>query len=310
MYLNFAAVPGNTDDSYVNKIHYAMCFEWPNLIASGIMSTLDLDPVFSRFFDPKTEGNDNSQTNVEALFSIMYSINNGPKPLMTSLTFDNNDFNCWCPETQATGCTPGTGSGDNGSDEEDAEAPEVEAYLDTDTDNDGLTKIHFCNSAYSLPRLATEQCGNLDSFPSEKMDSFARILLHETLHWDQVGPMTSLGHLVVDQKNEDGLDAYFASRTHGLLDPAQDSQPGKCDSNADSLAWMATVRTCNPYPEILRKNAGLATRCCVRRQFSPCTSMRSIEAHANKPATECLLEPKLSVSWHDWAKQWLLRRPT
>lgn len=92
-------------------------------------------------------------------------------------------------------------------------------------------------------------CGALDAYPSEKIDSFQRVVLHEMTHHSLVGPETSAGQ-IVDAQNNDGKGAYGPERTHGLVDADQDDQPGKAESNADSYAWTALdawiSRHCSP----------------------------------------------------------------
>lgn len=94
--------------------------------------------------------------------------------------------------------------------------------------------------SFDLPTAAPDiYCSGLDWHPSWKMDTFSRVVLHETLHYSTVGPASSLGSLIVDQFNDDGEPAYGPDRAHGLQDPDQDDQPGKAEINADNFAWMA-----------------------------------------------------------------------
>lgn len=109
-----------------------------------------------------------------------------------------------------------------------------------DEDGDELEKIHFCDIAYERPTAGIDiDCGSLDNYPSTKIDTFSRIVLHETLHYSTVGPPSSLGEQIVDQRNDDGEPAYDPERCHGLNDPEQDDQPGKAEANADNYAWMS-----------------------------------------------------------------------
>ena len=71
------------------------------------------------------------------------------------------------------------------------------------------------------------------------MDSFSRLALHEMTHYSTVGPASELDDQIIDANNNDGLKAYFPPRVHGLLDPAQDDQPGLPEINADSYAWVS-----------------------------------------------------------------------
>lgn len=114
-----------------------------------------------------------------------------------------------------------------------------QAYTQEDK-ADEREKIHFCDVAFELPLAASDiDCGSLDTYPSEKMDTFSRVALHEMLHYSTVGPPSLVGGQIVDQKNEDGKYAYGPVRAYGLNDRDQDEQPEKAESNADSYAWMA-----------------------------------------------------------------------
>lgn len=112
------------------------------------------------------------------------------------------------------------------------------AYTDTD-DLDSREKIHFCDPAYTRPKILNVQCSALDPFPSTKMDTLSRIALHEMTHYSSVGPPSALGQQIIDVTNADGYGAYEPDRCHGLVDPAQDDNPAVTEVNADSYAWMA-----------------------------------------------------------------------
>lgn len=114
------------------------------------------------------------------------------------------------------------------------------AYTQVDENGDKLEKIHFCDSAYDRPTAGPDvDCNSLDKYPSTKMDTFSRIVLHETLHYSTVGPESDLGDMIVDQKNDDDEYAYGPERAHGLNAEDQDNQPGKAENNADNYAWMS-----------------------------------------------------------------------
>ncbi|KAF5673866.1 hypothetical protein FHETE_3253 [Fusarium heterosporum] len=113
-----------------------------------------------------------------------------------------------------------------------------EAYTGPDTD--GREKIHICDETYDKPLAGPDiECGSLDKYPSLKMDTFSRVVLHETLHYSTVGPSSKLESQIVDQQNEDEQTAYGPERAHGLNDSDQDDQPEKAETNADNYAWMA-----------------------------------------------------------------------
>lgn len=120
-----------------------------------------------------------------------------------------------------------------------------------DEAGDQLEKIHFCDTGYDRPTSALDlDCSTLDSYPSDKMDTFARLALHETLHYKTIGEDSQLGAQIIDQKNEDGEYTYGVIRAHGLNDPDQDDQPAKAELNADNYAYMSLAGwvgfTCSP----------------------------------------------------------------
>lgn len=71
-----------------------------------------------------------------------------------------------------------------------------------------------------------------------------RIIFHEFLHSDKIGPVPLHGILIVDAKYNDKNYAYEASRSHALIDDAQEgkTKKGLATINADNYAWMAIVR--------------------------------------------------------------------
>lgn len=110
------------------------------------------------------------------------------------------------------------------------------AYTDIDPADD-QEKIHFCDVSYNRPSIAGVDCTSLDVYASTKIDTLSRIALHEMTHYSSVGPASGLAAQIGDSINADGYYAYDPDRTHGLI--AQDKQPGLCEVNADSYAWMA-----------------------------------------------------------------------
>ncbi|EMD66494.1 hypothetical protein COCSADRAFT_353794 [Bipolaris sorokiniana ND90Pr] len=115
------------------------------------------------------------------------------------------------------------------------------AYTLVDEPVDQQEKIHFCDITWTgrLESIADIDCGALDPYPSVKMDSISRIILHEWTHYSSVGPKTSLEDKIQDRLNDDGVSAYEPDRTHGLIDPEQDDDPVGASLNADNYAWMA-----------------------------------------------------------------------
>lgn len=85
-------------------------------------------------------------------------------------------------------------------------------------------------------------CKALDPYPSEKMDTFSRIALHEMTHSSTVGPPSLVdGDMIKDPEMFDGEWAYGTVRTHALVDKNQDEayNPQVSETNADSYAWMS-----------------------------------------------------------------------
>ncbi|XP_014551417.1 hypothetical protein COCVIDRAFT_42284 [Bipolaris victoriae FI3] len=115
------------------------------------------------------------------------------------------------------------------------------AYTLVDEPVDQREKIHFCDITWTgrLESIADIDCDALDPYPSVKMDSISRIILHEWTHYSSVGPETSLMDTIQDRVNGDGFSAYEPERTHGLIDPDQDDDPVGASLNADNYAWMA-----------------------------------------------------------------------
>lgn len=108
------------------------------------------------------------------------------------------------------------------------------AYTEND-EEDGLEKIHFCPIAYEKSNLESIDCGALDSYPSMKMDTFSRVVLHEITHGSNVDPKSALAARIIDVPNEDGEPAYDISRAHALVK----DDPGKETINADNYAFMS-----------------------------------------------------------------------
>ena len=124
---------------------------------------------------------------------------------------------------------------------------DVLAYTDVDEEGDDLEKIHFCPIAYEMPNLESVDCGALDSYPSEKIDTFSRVVLHEITHGSNVGPESELGAQIIDVTNTiDKMKAYGFERAHALVT----ERPGQDVVNADNYALMSLDAwvswTCTP----------------------------------------------------------------
>lgn len=124
-------------------------------------------------------------------------------------------------------------------DEPSCEEAGTLAYTLVDELVDQREKIHFCDISWEdrLESIADIDCDALDAYPSVKMDSFSRIILHEMTHYSTVGPETSLQEKIKDGVNADDQVAYDPDRTHGLIH--QDEDPVGAVMNADSYAWMS-----------------------------------------------------------------------
>ncbi|KAK7062283.1 hypothetical protein R3P38DRAFT_2834433 [Favolaschia claudopus] len=219
-YLNFNP-DDDTDKGHLEALHGVICSgEMRALSSNGQVSAKAGDAVYQRYF-PLSEDDEDTQDKVSSVFALIAGTSSTDGMIgavVAGMVVDNLDF-----------------SEDNGCD-----TPESDTlgYTDTDTRVDNREKIHFCEAAYALPSTANLDCSTLDPFPSEKMDSFSRVVLHEMTHYSTVGPASELEAQIVDVKNSDGEFAYGEPRVHGLIDPAQDDQPGLPEINADSYAWL------------------------------------------------------------------------
>ena len=52
-------------------------------------------------------------------------------------------------------------------------------------------KIYFCDILWEKGGAGNVDCDSLDLYPSEKMDAFSRVVLHEMTHYSLVGPEIS-----------------------------------------------------------------------------------------------------------------------
>ncbi|KAM5354927.1 hypothetical protein ACJ41O_001573 [Fusarium nematophilum] len=222
-YMNFDP-ENDADKAHLQKLHDVICTgELRAISAWGAQAAEDsktsINVVYDVFFDTKDDTNSKVEDVLKKI-SGQSSSEGMIGEIVKTMVVDNADF--------------GESSG-NSCDEEG-----TLAYTATDEDFDQREKIHFCDIAYDRPASGPAiDCGSLDSYPSTKMDTFSRVVLHETLHYSSVGPDSKLGEQIVDQQNDDGIVAYDPERAHGLNDPDQDNQPGKAESNADNYAWMS-----------------------------------------------------------------------
>jgi hypothetical protein len=114
------------------------------------------------------------------------------------------------------------------------------AYTDKDVGNgrDNLQKTVICSWTFGkLPDISSLQ-PPFSEYPDDKIDTLARVVLHEMIHYDMVATGAGVPQ-ITDVHNKDGLAAYGPDRSHGLVDPEQDDDPGLADVNADNYAWFA-----------------------------------------------------------------------
>ncbi|KAI0856129.1 hypothetical protein F4860DRAFT_424609 [Xylaria cubensis] len=217
-YLNFDT--SNTNDAaHLQTLHNVICSGEMRAISSyGSGSATDGNRVYQRYFALNDDDDDN-QGNVASALNLIVgtsSTDGAIGEVVGTFIVDNLDFAGTC-------ATEGT-----------------LAYTNTDTLDD-REKIHFCDIAWDRPNGDTRagQCGDFDPYPSDKIDTFSRVALHEMMHYSSVGPASALGEQIVDVNNADGVPAYDPPRVHGLIDENQDDQPGLAEINADSYAWMS-----------------------------------------------------------------------
>jgi hypothetical protein len=104
--------------------------------------------------------------------------------------------------------------------------------------HDNLQKTVICNWAFGkLPAISSLQ-PPFSAYPDDKIDTLARVVLHEMTHYDMVAAGAGVSQ-ITDAFNKDEQRAYGADRSHALVDPDQDDDPGLADVNADNYAWFA-----------------------------------------------------------------------
>ncbi|KAI4864615.1 hypothetical protein F4820DRAFT_327929 [Hypoxylon rubiginosum] len=224
-YLNFDVSDGD-QLTHVQSAHQAFCTGWSQLLVYGAGNLDDTDTtIFSRYF----VNNDETKSEVGQVYSALVDTDNGEaQPIVAYMILDNNDFLGLCPE-------------DGGS---DPDAVEEGAYWGIDSGGDQLEKFHLCNSAYDFYNLPSDiECTNLIDYPDIRMESLARIILHEMIHFRSVGTPI-FNSQIREEDNDDGIRAYYPQRAHGLVDAAQDNKNGETGetavTNADNYAWHAT----------------------------------------------------------------------
>ncbi|KAI1337772.1 hypothetical protein F5Y15DRAFT_143634 [Xylariaceae sp. FL0016] len=222
-YLNFD-VNDETQLTHVRSAHEAFCTGWSQLLVFGSENIDDDDTtIFARFFDNTPDTKDE----VGQVYSALVDTSNGEaQSIVADMILDNTDFLGRCSES-------------GGSDDE---AVEEGGYWGIDTD--GREKFHICDATYDFPTNPPDNdCSDLGDHPDISMETLARLILHEMLHFKSVGPPI-FNSQIRDVDNEDGLAAYYPQRAHGLVDPEQDNSDGEnainAVTNADSYGWHAT----------------------------------------------------------------------
>lgn len=153
-----------------------------HLVLAGLSSVIGNDVPFARFFDNGADDPDDSDAEpvTDVYDQIVDRSNEGKaKTLIASAVFNNVDWKSQCPETTGGIQKQKRAEGDEDEDEIDL------GYSDN---IDGVFNIHFCNQAYEYKAIEDIDYSTLDGYPSLKMESLARIMLHEFTHWDQIGP--------------------------------------------------------------------------------------------------------------------------
>ncbi|RBR25409.1 uncharacterized protein FIESC28_01846 [Fusarium coffeatum] len=215
-YLNFD--PANeADQRLLRQLHDVICTgEVRSLASRGYTAAEEAktgtNPVFNLFFDPGEE----TPVVVSDVLKMIRGDDSSSASFIGAvvgeMVVDNKDF------SQDFSC------------DDEGEL----AYTDDD-EADGLQKIHFCPIAYEKPNLESIDCGALDSFPSEKMDTFSRVVLHEITHGENVGPESELSAQIKDIENDDEGTAYGINRAHALVR----EKIGQEVYNADNYAYMS-----------------------------------------------------------------------
>lgn len=264
-YLNFNP-DDDTDKSRLEKLHDVICSGEMRTISSyGQLAAQSALVTYKRYF-PESDDDDDTQgyvNDVLALIAGTSSTDGAIGTVVGTFVVDNlgklprllagivscvfslslSLFDSSCPLIHFADFAG------NNPNEPDCTDEGTLGYTLTD-ELDDREKIHFCDPAYTRGKFTDVDCASLDPFPSTKMDTFSRIVLHEMTHSSSVGPDSSLENQIIDVKNTDGGFAYDPPRVHGLVDEDQDNQLALPENNADSYAWMALdtliSRDCSP----------------------------------------------------------------
>lgn len=248
-YLNFDTNNSN-DVAHLKQLHHIICSGEMRALSSygsGAASS-NLAP-YKRFY-PQNDDEDNwddLQAGVVKVLDLITGTSSSDGAIgsiVGSFIVDNTDFGAKYPDNANKARCDDEGtlaytdfdkiddSDDDGSD-------------DGEIESDGLEKIHFCDSAWSRVNFeeVVSDCKALDPYPSEKMDTFSRIALHEMTHYSTVGPPSlAEGDMIQDVQMFDGEPAYGTVRAHALIDKNQEEtayNPGASETNADNYAWMS-----------------------------------------------------------------------
>ena len=267
-YLNFNK-DDNNDKQRLEKLHHTICSgEMRALTSYGSGAASRLLAPYTRFF-PQNDEEDNYDdlqghiVKVLDLITGTSSTDGAIGSIVGSFVVDNlGKFDCEdkIPATNGTADTSTDFGGRYPEDanKEDCSIPGTLAYTafddgDDGIEADGLEKIHFCQIAYDVVQFekVVADCAALDAYPSEKMDTFSRIALHEMTHMSTIGPPI-IGDededgqikdimLTDPDDDEDRFAAYGPVNAHALVDESQDDyfNPAVTEINADSYAWMA-----------------------------------------------------------------------
>lgn len=186
----------------VEKIHTA--FDGARRLAlAGYSSAVGNDVVLGRFFDnvgdPDDSDDDGEQEDVVSVHKLLFDSSGDGNfaPLLASFVFNNVDWLALCPETSGgsqkrkrSDSDDDDGDDDDGDDDNGGVTLGYSGNIEDD-DGNNVWNIHFCNAWSALTALDDIQYSALDPYPSLKMDSMARVLLHEIFHSDKVGPQSS-----------------------------------------------------------------------------------------------------------------------
>jgi hypothetical protein len=271
-YLNFDK-DDSTDQKRLEKLHHTICSgEMRALTSYGSGAAERLLAPYKRFFPltDEVENYDDLQDNVVEVLELIMGTSSSDGAIgsiVESFVVDNLGMsqpkNTCLPLYRRQSRWPlSTDYNDKypkAANKEVCSTEGTEAYTSFDDgvgniEADGLEKIHFCPIAWDRPQfdaIVADCEGNTDAYPSEKMDTFSRIALHEMTHMSTVGPP-----IIADPEDDDddgqikdvslyddegAFAAYGPINAHALADPEQGDyyNPDLTQTNADNYAWMA-----------------------------------------------------------------------